>query len=379
MRSIRNGFIGLAILLLTCLVILGVTHEGRVAVATGLLVSEVLPNSRWRPLAGISGPPIVEETEYAYVGGEGTGTVFRPNDGNQHGAVILFLGVNPDLEDVTLRRTAEALAREGVVVLLPKPVELVQGKVSPLEVENLIGAFRFLRAATYVEPKRIGYAGFCVGSSLSLIAAADPRISSDVRFVNFFGGYFSAPDLLTAMTTHQVPLGDTSQPWEPNQDAVQWFSQQLVSAVSDKDDRETLERTLKAGRVGSDEVLAMSPGARSVYLALTNRDVARAPLLYEELPDEVKAYFERLSPSAALDWLQAKVFIMHDRNDSYVPYVESERLMEALTAAEYPRKYYTQFDIFQHMHPDRALPPFDFAREVGKLYVHLFLIMLELA
>jgi len=70
---------------------------------------------------------------------------------------------------------------------------------------------------------------------------------------------------------------------------------------------------------------------------------------------------------------------MHDRNDSYVPYVESERLMEALTAAEYPRKYYTQFDIFQHMHPDRALPPFDFAREVGKLYVHLFLIMLELA
>ena len=57
MRSIRNGFIGFAILLLTCLVILGVTHEGRVAIATGLLVSEVLPNSGWRPLAGVSAPP----------------------------------------------------------------------------------------------------------------------------------------------------------------------------------------------------------------------------------------------------------------------------------------------------------------------------------
>ena len=110
---------------------------------------------------------------------------------------------------------------------------------------------------------------------------------------------------------------------------------------------------------------------------LSNRDPERAVALYEALPEEMKAHFQRLSPSTALDWLEAKLFVMHDRNDTYVPYVESERLVAALE--DYPKKHYTRFDLFQHMHPQRQLAPLDFAREVGTLYFHLYLLMLELA
>lgn len=353
MRALRNAAIVAGMVLLTFLVILGITHEGRVAIQTALLIPEVLPQVEWRPLRAISTPPLIEQVEYPFAGGRGQATVFRPRDGNRHGAIILFLGINPDLEDATLHRLAEGLAREGIAVMLPRPVELLQGRVSYQEVESLIGAFRFLKEEPYADPKRIGYGGFCVGSSLSLLAAADPRISSEVRFVNFFGGYFSAADLLLAMTTRRLYLDGQSEPWEPNRDALNWFSQQLTLNVSTSDGRDAVDRVL------------------------ANRDPERAPALYEALPEEMKVHFRRLSPNTALDWLQAKLFVMHDRNDTYVPYVESERLVAALE--DYPRKHYTRFDLFQHMHPQRQLAPLAFIQEVGKLYYHLYLLMLELA
>lgn len=353
MRALRNVAIVFGMALLTFLVILGITHEGRVAIQTALLVTEVLPQAEWRPLRAISRTPLIEQVEYAYPGGRGQASLFRPDDGNRHGAIILFLGINPDLEDPTLHRLAEGLAREGIVVLLPRPVELLQGRVSYQDVDNLIGAFRYLRGEPFVDPKKVGFAGFCVGSSLSLIAAGDLRIAADVRFVNFFGGYFSAADLLMAMTTRRISLDGQTEAWEPNQDALQWFSQQMVLNASGRDGQEAVNRVL------------------------ANRDPERAPALYEALPEEMKAHFQRLSPSNALAWLEAKLFVMHDRNDTYVPYVESERLVAALE--DYPKKHYTRFDLFQHMHPQRQLPALDFAREVGKLYYHLYLLMLELA
>jgi dienelactone hydrolase len=319
---------------------------------------------------------VLEEVQFPYVGGWASGGLLRPQDEGRHGAIILFLGINPNLEDETLHRVARALARAGMVVLLPKPAQLVEGRASYEEVETLIGAFRFLQDRSYVDPKRIGFAGFCVGSSLALIAAGDPRISNEVRFVNFFGGYFSAQGLLAAMTTRRIAFDGLQEPWEPSKVAFAWFAQQLIGSVPESDSRSLLERTvLKEQQLGTDELGELSPQGRSVYQVLANRDPQQVAALYGALSQELKASFARLSPSTALDWLQAKVYIMHDRNDTYVPYVESRRLAAAL--AEHPRKHYTEFAIFQHMHPQRTLETRDFVGEVIKLYYHLYLLMLE--
>ncbi|MBI2886139.1 MAG: hypothetical protein HYY02_02905 [Chloroflexi bacterium] len=378
MRLLRNIAMGLVILVFTVLAILVVTHEGRVAIKTLLLLPEVLPAVPLRPLSALSTPPLQEEARYPYTGGEAGGTLFRPTDGGRHGAVILLLGVNPNLDDETLLRVANGLARQGIVVLLPRPAQLLQGRISYQEVEALIGGFRFLQEQRFVDPKRIGFAGFCVGSSLALIAAGDARISGDVRFVNFFGGYYSAQDLLAAMTTRRIALDGDSAPWEPSQDALIWFYQQLIYSVPSEAEQKLLERIFVAGyQPAPGEVAGLSPQARSVYQLLSNRDPARTEELYEALPEGLKNLLARLSPSNALEWIQTKVYIMHDRQDTYIPYVESRRLLAALE--DYPRKRYTEFELFQHMHPQRPLETWDFLREAAKLYYHLYLLMLEVA
>ena len=376
MQLLRNVALGLLVLGLTGLALLVATHEGRVAAKTVFLLPEVLPDVPARPLLLFTAEPLREEVSYPYLGGPASGTLFRSAADGPHGAVILFLGINPDLEDETLRRLAQALARGGVVVLLHHATQLQKGLASYEEVEALIGAFAFLQGRPYVDPERVGFAGFCVGSSFALVAASDPRISGRVRFVNFFGGYFSARSLLAAMTTRRVVLDGIEEPWSPNEEALTWFSQQLISSVADSEGRDLLQAALIDGRqLGTEEVARLSPQARSVYRVLVNRDPLQVGALYDALPQEVKAGFERLSPVTALDGLEANIYIMHDRNDTYIPYVESRRLAAALAA--YPQKHFTEFALFQHMHPQRTLGPLDFAREVGKLYYHLYLLMLE--
>lgn len=378
MRFLRSLLVGVLIAFCTFAVLLVVTHEGRVAVQTLLMLPEVLPQAGTKPLASLTATPVAESVRYVYVGGHTTGTIYRPPDQGKHGAIILFLGINPDLQDATLQRLAEALARQGTVTLIAHPVELGQGQISFQEVENLIGAFRFLRAQPFVDEKKMGFGGFCVGSSIALIAAGDPRISYQVKFVNFFGGYYSAESLLTAMSTRQTSWEGVTEDWEPNENAYRWFAQQLLDDLKEPEGRDRLERYVSNGvPLPPAEVGDLPARAKAIYTALTNADPLVAGEVYEELPDDARARMAVLSPRSHLTWLQAKVFMMQDRDDSYVPYTEARRLWVALS--DYPRKHYTEFSLFQHMHPSRSLPPLLFLQEAAKLYAHIYLLMLELS
>ncbi|MBI2861644.1 MAG: hypothetical protein HYX89_02370 [Chloroflexi bacterium] len=59
-----------------------------------------------------------------------------------------------------------------------------------------------------------------------------------------------------------------------------------------------------------------------------------------------------------------------------MPPTESLRLAEALEARG--DVYYTEFSLFQHVDPTRPVDPLTFVREVAKLYLHVYRVMLEL-
>lgn len=375
---LRRIALAVGLLLLAGLVFVLATAPGRAGLKTVLLIPEIIPGAPFRPLPAFTGEPLQEAVQYPYSGGRAEGTLFRPASDQRYGAVILFLGINPDMENQTLLRLATGLARDGIVVLLPRPVQLTQGRIAYEEVEAIVGAFRFLQDQPYVNPQRIGLVGFSVGSSLALIAAADPTISRDVRFVNAFGGYYSTESLFTAMTTRQIELDGSTEPWEPTQNALVWFSQQLINSIEDAETRSSLERAFVSGEpLGPEDVGALSLQGRFVYEALTNREPQRAGELYQALPENLKQDFALLSPSATLKGLKTAVYIMHDRNDTYIPYTESRRLAAAL--AGYPQLHYTEFALFQHVEPTKRLELWSFLREIAKLYGHLSLLMQELS
>ena len=82
-----------------------------------------------------------------------------------------------------------------------------------------------------------------------------------------------------------------------------------------------------------------------------------------------------ISPSHGLDRLRADLYLMHDRSDSYIPFVASRKL--AAGAPSGTLGAHTEFDLFAHVMPDRPLEGLDFVREVAKLYRHAWLFCQE--
>ncbi len=352
------------------------THPVQTALTTALLIPEAIPDVPVRPLLAFTDEPAMERVRYPYRGGEVEGQLFLPAQEGRYGAVILFLGINPDLENPHMIRISQALARAGIVALVPTPVELIHGRISYGEVDALVGAFNFLQDNPRVDPTRVGIVGFSVGSSLALVAAADPRISGQIRFVNAFGGYFSAETLFIAMTTRLIEVDGQPQTWDPTHDAQVWFSQQFINNVEDDRSRALLERAfVSGGALSVAEIAALSTNGRAVYAALINRDPRVAASVYQALPQPLRDAFNRLSPRSILDRLKTNVFVMHDRNDTYIPFTESRRLAQAL--AGYPSLTYTEFSLFQHVEPTKALPLQDMFEEVLKLYGHMYRVVGE--
>src|SRR5919198_625336 len=133
------------------LVVVGllVSHPGRVAARTVLLMPEVFPDAPVRPLLWVSSPPRHEE--YAYTSAAGQ--------------------VDCDL---------------------------------------------YLPARPEVDPSRVGIFGFSAGGSLVLLAAETELGRQQIAFVNIFGAYYDAGDLLRQVAEDRIEADGGSEDWEPD-------------------------------------------------------------------------------------------------------------------------------------------------------------------
>ena len=269
---------------------------------------------------------------------------------------------------------ADALARTGVVVMIPWSENMTKNKITVGEVDDLVRAFQYLRSHESVNPEKVGMSGFCVGASLTLVAAQDPRIKKSVRFVNFFCGYFDAEDLVKSVVTHSRFYGDTAEPWEPDSLSVRVVRAHLIQGIADPGDRQLLEaHFLTEDTVFTAAESLRSPGARTVFKLLSGPTPAEADVLIERLPAPIQRSLMGISPSTAIDELEARVLIMHDREDRLVPSEESVRLFEAL--GKDSSVYYTEFAFFQHVDPTRPVSPPVYVREGFKLFLHMYNFM----
>ena len=373
----RLGLGVLAFLALSVLLLAG-THEGRVLARTAALVTEVLPGVPVRPLQWLSPPAVRETVAFSYGKTEARAEVYRPRGPGRYPAFILLTGVTPNLEDPDLRRLLEGLARSGLVALLPHSAHMLQGGVTTEDVEAAIGAFRFLRQQDYVQPERIGLAGFSVGASVLALAAADERIRDQVAVLNFFGGYYDAADYVTEVVVNSVTYEGATRPWSTRPHYVPIIMSLVISTLERPEDRAPLHRAfVKGEQAPAEEWARRSPEGWRVYEFLANREPSRAQALRERLPPSTQQALRALSPSQVADRLKTRVFIMHDTNDPVIPYEESRRLRDRLATLMPPDQYaYTEFSIFEHMNPRRPLDPIAFTREAGKLLGHLYRVML---
>ena len=356
-----------------------VTAQGRTAVKTALFIPQVLPTIPVKPQEWFTGAPGLEEVTYPTKNGFGVADLYTPAGDGTHGAVLLFLGVNPaGRDDPRVVGLAEGLARAGVIVLIPWSQEMTQKKVSASEIDSLVHAYEFLLDNDRVDPDRSGMGGFCVGASFATVAAQDARIRDQVKFVNFFGGYFDAKDLTVSVTSASRFYGDVVEPWTPDKLSVEVVSTHLIDGLPDSGERALLERVFieKDAVLDDGVLLTMSTEAQTVYRLLSGVSRSQADELVSGLPDEMRIELASISPVTRLQDLNARMLMMHDRQDKLVPSEESRRLADALS--ERGGVYHTEFSLFQHVDPTRAVSPPIYARELFKLYLHMYNILREL-
>ena len=256
---------------------------------------------------------------------------------NPRAAVLMFLGATPlGYDDPEVVNLGYALARTGFAVMYYWSETVgIEQRLDAGEVAHVVAAFQHLARQDYVDPERLGLAGFSVGASYAMVAAADPRVAADIAFVNSFGGYYDLADLVAQISARRTIDAAADTPWEPDPHTMTVFANTLLT-----------ERR-------SDARDALLEGSNGIQQARQSLDM---------MPAGFRADVAAISPSQHMHgWSSGTVIrIMHDRGDAVIPVSESRRLVAAL-AQQRPdvRVYYTETDIFRHVSPDAdaALAP----------------------
>ncbi len=361
---------------LIVIVLFGASHPGRVAIKSLLLLPNLFPGSTVRPLNWVSGTPRVETFEFDYAAGRVSVDVYHPASGGQHGAVLLVLGARsrPN-DDPSVVGFADGLARAGTVVAVPESASLIAGHVLPDDAGMLVTSFQRLREMPDVDPNRVGFVGFSVGGTLSVLAAQEPRIQDQVAFVNTLGAYFDSQLFLEEIATRSIVVDGERLPWTPDDHTIEVFRLQFVEALESDVDGPLIAEAIKHPELAESLAPRLTPQVQAVLKLLRGVSAEEFPTVRDQLPKAALERLDSISPVRNWDAMHARLYVMHDVGDAYIPYTESRFLINVVKPTTL--QMFTEFDIFKHVTPDKDVDVLTFAFNLVKLYRHVFVTALE--
>lgn len=368
---------------LTHLNLLPLVPQSRAAIRAGLFVTQILPLPV-KPQSWLRPEPVREAITFPLSGRHGDADIYRVSDGKVRAGILVTPGISPaPRDDHRIVNLGKALALAGFVAMFPWSPSMMSKRLNLDEPDNLVRAFEYLRGLPYVDPDRVGMAGFCVGASMLIVAASDPRIRDDVNFVSDFGGYYDMSDLFKQISSNRSFYRRTVEPWVPNHLTEEVLTNHLIESLEDDDERETLSRIfIEKDSAPSSSLDGISTEGRAVYGLLDSLNaqdegqrltLEEADRLVGDLPVNFLEGLKTISPSTHVGDLKAQVMIAHDREDNLVPAEESRRLADALS--ERGRMRHTEFSFFSHVTPDKRVGPLTFMREAFKLFRHTYSII----
>jgi hypothetical protein len=323
-------------------------HPSRVAVQALLLLPAMFPAAPFDPLSLAIAPPVREFRTYSYAAGSVEAELFHPASSGRHGAIILVLGVGEFPRSDLAVHFAEALGRLGVVTLIPQSSGLRDKHLTFDEVDGLRASLDLLRQEPDVDQSRVGLVGLSAAGGLSIVAAGQPDLRDRIRFVNSFGSYADTQSLLVDVSSRSIEVDGRERTWQPEPLTVEVVANALTDA-------------------------GLDASARDEFGSGTTR--ARAKQLLADLPLSVAQSFARVSPTSYLGQVRAHLYLMHDVDDSFIPFTESRDLVAEAPPGVVQR--HTEFAIFAHVIPDRPVPWQTFLPDLWHLFWHVHAVLLE--
>lgn len=353
--------------------LLSVTPSGRTAFHTALFISQIL-DLGIKPQPWFTSEPTRYEITYPTGREQAQADIYRIADSKKRAAILLFLGANAaGPEDPDVVNLGTSLARAGFVTMFHwSPTMGLEQNIDFDEIDNLVQAFQYLQSLDYVDNRRVGIGGFCIGASFSIVAATDPRIRNDVVFVNAFGPYFDAKDLFFQITSRSWIHKNHITLWEPDSLTIQVFANELIETLGDSPNADKLySRYVKNQGIADADLKNLTYSENVVKRLIEGVTLDEAPKLYQSLPEHFRKDMRFISPSSHIGNLKAKTFVLHDRYDKLVPVSESYKLTEALLDDKF-----TELLSFQHVRPEGG----DFinmVKDAINLFSHTYAIVRE--
>jgi hypothetical protein len=329
-------------------VVLGVWHPARVALQALALLPSLFPSAPIEPLTLLTASPTREQAEYTYAAGTLEVDLFAPRGGGRHGAIVLLLGAGDLPRSDLAIHFADALARLGIVTMLPESSGMLSERLTADEIDAIRVSVDVLDQRPDVDVGRVGIIGLSASGGLAIVAAAQPDLRERIRFVNSFGSYDDAMRLLVDVASRSYVVDGSVREWQPEPRTVEVVANALTDAgVSETD--------------------------RSALLTGTSREHAEE--IAQGFAADVRERLARVSPSSVLGNISAHLYLMHDIDDPFIPFTESRALVAAAPPGEVIR--YTEFAIFAHVVPDRPVPWQTFVPDLWRLFWHVHAVLLE--
>ena len=349
----------------------------RAASRTAVFFLKVLPMLPSGALDRVTPRPIVERIAYPTRDGQATGDLYRPSTPGPHPAMIVCLGVVPfEVDHPQVPRLGEALARAGFAALMYWSPAMRDLRLAEEDIDNIALAYDRLLREPYVDARRSGLLGTCVGGSFALMAAAHPLIRDRLGFTIAYAPYASMATLAVAIASSTRATSNGREHWPVDQLTRAVFVR-CFTAELEPDEAERVRSSLTTGTAVDENELSEQARLIRPLLGTLQPDEAEAAL--ERLPGAMQDRLARLSPMNYLDDIHTPLTIIgHDRDDVVIPVNESRRLASALSGRAGSR--YTEFGMFQHADPTKKkLPLPRLLHELGKFYLYAYPIFRQAA
>ena len=268
--------------------------------------------------------------------------IFRPS-GHARRGVLLVTGVHPDgIDEPRLVDLARDLAGTGVNVVTPEIIDLKEFRLTA-SVTNAIEstALWLLQRDDLSGGAKVGIIGVSFSGGLSIVAAGRPSLRDRVAFVLSLGGHGNLPRVLTYLCTGIEPsvpgYPDTRRP--PHDYALAIVLHQAAPLAVPADQVTVLRRGIEDFLLAS--AMARSDRPRAQSMTDTVKTFQRtlpepsATLLKYVVDRDVVSLGKRLvpflgdlgqDPALSPDRSPppaAPVYLLHGRDDSVIPPVES--------------------------------------------------------
>jgi dienelactone hydrolase len=274
-----------------------------------------------------------------------------PIPGAREGVVIIpGVGDNRQVDQVV--NLSMSLARAGLVAVNITTDSLIDYDLTPADADAVVRSVLYTQQLPGVGADRVGILGFSAGGDLAALAAADPRIRDSLAFITLFGGYYDATTLLADYGRRGYVLNGQVVPWTPNIVPLVVFANAIADTLPHSD-AEALRAafTLDGFTPLSDaQLAALSPAAAAAYhlLAGDQPEMVTENVSTLVSSPQVRPLLAALSPAGMLPGIAAPIYLLHDRNDQFIPFTQSQAFNAALDRLHHEHTY-AEFGIFAHV------------------------------